>query len=95
MLTCPSVTEGGICSEECGPSDPCGEGELCCSNGCGHVCKQGLCSNNQSINQSINQPITEVINHSIHQSINEQINQSANQSLNHSIKWSSINQSVS
>ncbi|XP_071788249.1 uncharacterized protein [Asterias amurensis] len=41
-LTCPSISGSiGICSEDCGPSDPCGEGELCCSNGCGHVCVQG------------------------------------------------------
>ena len=44
-LVCPDVTgEGvaGICSEECG--DGCSEesGELCCSNGCGHACTQGV-----------------------------------------------------
>ena len=40
---CPKVPEGvfGICSEECGADKKCDDGQLCCSNGCGHVCKKG------------------------------------------------------
>ncbi|XP_033625053.1 antistasin-like [Asterias rubens] len=41
MKMCPVVPEdvGGICVEECGPDKKCDDGQLCCSNGCGHVCK--------------------------------------------------------
>ena len=37
---CPLRTEGGfgICIESCSKDSGCEEGELCCSNGCGHVC---------------------------------------------------------
>ena len=40
---CPVVPEdvGGICVEACGPDKKCDDGQLCCSNGCGHVCKAG------------------------------------------------------
>ena len=42
-LVCPESPEGGdiagICSEEC---DDCDEGEMCCSNGCGHACIAGV-----------------------------------------------------
>ena len=44
-LRCPEVPAdvAGICSEECNQTGGCGnEGELCCSNGCGHVCVQGV-----------------------------------------------------
>lgn len=61
-LVCPESTGteiAGICSEEC--DDGCSEsGELCCSNGCGHVCMQGvspspLCSHlrDQVLNSSL------------------------------------------
>ncbi|XP_071791702.1 uncharacterized protein [Asterias amurensis] len=43
LAVCPKVPEGvfGICSEECGADKKCDDGQLCCSNGCGHVCKKG------------------------------------------------------
>nr|UVH36224.1 sea star footprint protein 8 [Asterias rubens] len=43
QVVCPEVPEGvfGICSEECGADKKCDDGQLCCSNGCGHVCKKG------------------------------------------------------
>ena len=38
-LGCPADTGVGICVEQCGPNNPCPPGQVCCSNGCGHVCK--------------------------------------------------------
>mmetsp|Transcript_43158 Transcript_43158/g.99459 ORF Transcript_43158/g.99459 Transcript_43158/m.99459 type:complete len:250 (+) Transcript_43158:104-853(+) len=37
---CPSPESGmvGTCVEACTENSDCAEGELCCSNGCGHVC---------------------------------------------------------
>ncbi|RUS84983.1 hypothetical protein EGW08_007228, partial [Elysia chlorotica] len=37
---CPAVEpdQFGICVELCNDENPCQEGYLCCSNGCGHVC---------------------------------------------------------
>eukprot|EP00931_Biecheleriopsis_adriatica_P016523 TRINITY_DN12147_c0_g1_i2.p1 TRINITY_DN12147_c0_g1~~TRINITY_DN12147_c0_g1_i2.p1 ORF type:complete len:191 (-),score=33.72 TRINITY_DN12147_c0_g1_i2:325-816(-) len=37
---CPPVEEGqvGVCVEECSSDTDCETGQLCCSNGCGHVC---------------------------------------------------------
>ena len=32
----------GICVEECSSDDDCRRGELCCSNGCGHICEPGV-----------------------------------------------------
>ena len=32
----------GICSELCGEDKPCNDSEVCCSNGCGHVCMPGI-----------------------------------------------------
>ncbi|CAH1799634.1 unnamed protein product [Owenia fusiformis] len=38
---CPSVPRGisGICVEECSEDDDCPGEQKCCSNGCGHVCR--------------------------------------------------------
>ena len=46
-LSCPELPEGtfGICVEACDSSDPTScpdENQLCCSNGCGHVCTVGV-----------------------------------------------------
>ncbi|XP_038046743.1 multiple epidermal growth factor-like domains protein 6 [Patiria miniata] len=40
---CPVIegSVGGICSEECGEENPCPQGRMCCSNGCGHSCVEG------------------------------------------------------
>ena len=36
---CPNVTNlGGTCDERCSSDDGCSNGQLCCSNGCGHAC---------------------------------------------------------
>ena len=39
-LSCPPLDDdvGGICSEECPSDGDCPNGQLCCSNGCGHSC---------------------------------------------------------
>ncbi|KAL3863156.1 hypothetical protein ACJMK2_004925 [Sinanodonta woodiana] len=44
---CPPVPRDtfGVCAELCsggGPIRPCPHGQLCCSNGCGHVCKTAI-----------------------------------------------------
>ena len=40
---CPEVPDdvAGACAEMC-PAEGCPAGEMCCSNGCGHVCKSGM-----------------------------------------------------
>ncbi|ELU18194.1 hypothetical protein CAPTEDRAFT_188625 [Capitella teleta] len=41
LMTCPQVsneTSSGICLEECSENEDCSADELCCSNGCGHIC---------------------------------------------------------
>lgn len=41
MTLCPksdSSDISGTCSESCTADDSCGDGEKCCSNGCGHSC---------------------------------------------------------
>ena len=36
---CPQTAGmGGICQEQCRSNDDCAEENVCCSNGCGHVC---------------------------------------------------------
>ena len=37
---CPSIDDdvAGTCEERCTADSECVEGQLCCSNGCGHVC---------------------------------------------------------
>jgi len=35
---CPPAEGPGICVELCSSNDDCSNGQLCCSNGCGHVC---------------------------------------------------------
>ena len=36
---CPDVTNlSGTCDERCSSDDECSDGQLCCSNGCGHAC---------------------------------------------------------
>lgn len=39
-LQCPAVPPRtvGICVELCSGNDDCENGEMCCSNGCGHKC---------------------------------------------------------
>ena len=43
MKKCPPVPEDvmGTCAEMC-PAEGCPAGQMCCSNGCGHVCKSGM-----------------------------------------------------
>ena len=39
---CPVVDPDsfGICPEDCSSDSDCTNGQLCCSNGCGHVCME-------------------------------------------------------
>ncbi|XP_033114355.1 uncharacterized protein LOC117114776 [Anneissia japonica] len=43
--SCPAPEDGtvGICSEMCSSDNDCEGSMKCCSNGCGHVCKNPLC----------------------------------------------------
>ncbi|KAF4741427.1 WAP four-disulfide core domain 3 [Perkinsus olseni] len=43
-LVCPPVLSGtaGICVEMCSEEQPCGGEEMCCPNGCGHLCMAGV-----------------------------------------------------
>ncbi len=44
-LVCPEVEPDmvGLCSEECNVTDGCSDADkICCYNGCGHVCTQGI-----------------------------------------------------
>ena len=41
-LTCPNVTGGGICINECNNNSDCERDLLCCSNGCGRVCSESV-----------------------------------------------------
>lgn len=41
QLVCPTPFGAGICVELC-PLNGCPAGQLCCSNGCGHVCMNGV-----------------------------------------------------
>lgn len=47
---CPELSEGqiGTCVEMCISDFDCSEGELCCSNGCGHVCMESVLKTNHS-----------------------------------------------
>ena len=40
FYSCPHVTEDtvGTCVEECSSDSDCADSNLCCSNGCGHIC---------------------------------------------------------
>ncbi|KAF2076766.1 hypothetical protein CYY_001955 [Polysphondylium violaceum] len=38
-LRCPKFSGAGACIEAC---DNCAADELCCGNGCGHVCTKGV-----------------------------------------------------
>ena len=39
VAVCPNITgTPGICVDQCSDDDDCSDGQLCCSNGCGHVC---------------------------------------------------------
>lgn len=41
--TCPKPVGVGVCVEECSKHEDCqGQGKLCCSNGCGHVCQTAV-----------------------------------------------------
>ena len=35
---CPRPEGYGVCWEQCSSNDDCSGNQLCCSNGCGHVC---------------------------------------------------------
>ena len=38
-IECPAPGEGfGLCEEACNSNSDCSDGQLCCSNGCGHQC---------------------------------------------------------
>ena len=38
-MGCPDATGLiGTCDEQCSSDDGCSNGQLCCSNGCGHAC---------------------------------------------------------
>ena len=41
-LVCPQPTGFGVCVESCSDDLPCENGQLCCSNGCGHACMAGV-----------------------------------------------------
>lgn len=43
-LECPRIQPGtvGICVDLCSSDSDCPRGQLCCSNGCGHVCMPGV-----------------------------------------------------
>ena len=43
-LKCPKLPPNtfGICVERCSANDDCLKGQLCCSNGCGHECMDGV-----------------------------------------------------
>ena len=41
-LVCPEATGFGLCAEFCSADTPCPDGQLCCSNGCGHSCMAGV-----------------------------------------------------
>ena len=42
-LTCPNSTGLiGSCVESCSQNTSCSDGQLCCSNGCGHTCVNGV-----------------------------------------------------
>lgn len=41
-LVCPLPGFGGICTESCTSDGDCSTGQLCCSNGCGHACMDGI-----------------------------------------------------
>ncbi|CAG0922094.1 unnamed protein product [Notodromas monacha] len=52
-LQCPPPTEErfGICVESCSSDKDCSKrNQLCCSNGCGHSCVEGISSNYCSLN---------------------------------------------
>ena len=39
IVKCPNTTGlFGTCEERCSGDDECSDGQLCCSNGCGHAC---------------------------------------------------------
>ena len=39
IVKCPNTTGlFGTCDEKCSGDDECSNGQLCCSNGCGHDC---------------------------------------------------------
>ena len=39
IAMCPNVTgRVGACEDRCFDDDECSDGQLCCSNGCGHDC---------------------------------------------------------
>ena len=42
LIGCPEVDPNsfGICPEDCSNDSDCTNGQLCCSNGCGHVCME-------------------------------------------------------
>lgn len=44
FYSCPSVgsDEAGVCVESCSADSDCPDTALCCSNGCGHVCKDSI-----------------------------------------------------
>ena len=41
-LVCPEPPGFGLCVESCSADSPCEDGQLCCSNGCGHTCMDGV-----------------------------------------------------
>ncbi len=42
-LVCPPPGFSGLCIEGCGSDADCQTGQLCCSNGCGRSCMDGIC----------------------------------------------------
>lgn len=44
QFACPAVDPGtfGICVEQCSDDDDCTEQQKCCSNGCGHACRDAV-----------------------------------------------------
>ena len=42
-VVCPDAGDSlGVCVSECEGNDDCDDGEVCCFNGCGHTCREGI-----------------------------------------------------
>ena len=42
-VVCPDVAETlGVCVSECSGNEDCEDGQICCSNGCGQTCIDGV-----------------------------------------------------
>ncbi len=55
VVMCPEVPDDSFatCVEECSGDSMCGNGQKCCSNGCGHVCMAPVPGMYKKINMAI------------------------------------------